>query len=397
MTTVKELLSQHQTGKSLPPALYRDPNIFGEELERILLKSWLYVGHSSQVPEVGDYFLFEFVNESVIVVRSSMQEIRALVNVCRHRGSRVCLDLQGRTKRFTCPYHGWSYGLDGQLMAAAFMNPNIDKGELGLRAIHLEVLHGMIFVSFAEQPADFDVIRNDLDSSLAPYDLANAKVAHAQNYPIEANWKLAVENYCECYHCAPAHPEYSVAHGRAVPDCNTTDAYARVLARAADVGLTTEMVDVDWLDAGQLGLERSFERYPLFKGHVTGSKNGRPVAPLLGNIRGYDGGCTDIHIGPLTFFLAYCDHVVVYRFTPRVVDKTDCEIVWLVHADAKEGKDYQLNELIWLWNVTTITDKAIIERNQAGVNSRFYQPGPLSTMETYMAQFDAWYLHHMGA
>ena len=114
---------------------------------------------------------------------------------------------------------------------------------------------------------------------------------------------------------------------------------------------------------------------------------------LLGSITGYDGGATDFHLGPLTFALAYCDHVVVYRFAPRGLRLTDCEITWLVNEAAVEDRDYRLEDLVWLWDVTTIADKEIIERNQAGVDSRYYVPGPLSpAMETFTQQFLDWYV-----
>ena len=113
-----------------------------------------------------------------------------------------------------------------------------------------------------------------------------------------------------------------------------------------------------------LGTDRDFERYPLVRGHLTGSREGKPVAPLMGSITGYDGGATDLHIGPMTFGLAYCDHVVLYRFTPRGIRNTDCEITWLVNGSAVEGRDYDLAELTWLWDITTIADKQIIERKE---------------------------------
>jgi Rieske 2Fe-2S family protein len=140
---------------------------------------------------------------------------------------------------------------------------------------------------------------------------------------------------------------------------------------------------------------RDFERYPLLRGHLTGSREGKPVAPLMGSITGYDGGATDLHIGPMTFGLAYCDHLVLYRFTPRGIRSTDCEITWLVNGSAVEGRDYDLAELIWLWDVTTIADKQIIERNQKGVESRFYEPGPLSPMEDFTRRFMEWYVATM--
>ena len=102
-----------------------------------------------------------------------------------------------------------------------------------------------------------------------------------------------------------------------------------------------------------------------------------------------------MQVGPATFALMYCDHIVIYRFTPLTVDTADCDITWLVRADAEEGRDYDKDDLIWLWDVTTHADKRIIEHNQQGVNSRYYVPGPLSEMEDYTWKFISWYLYIM--
>ena len=254
----------------------------------------------------------------------------------------------------------------------------------------------MIFVNFADNPPDFAALAREMGPPLRPYGLDKAKVALRRNYPIASNWKLTVENYCECYHCQPAHPEYSVGHGRAIPDAECAAMRSDVMAKAEGVGLTQHTIRRSWLDAPAFGLDYSFDRYPLLRGQLTGSRDGKPVAPLLGTITGYDGGTTDLHLGPMTFGLAYCDHVVLYRFTPRGHHLTDCEITWLVNETAVEGKDYELANLIWLWDVTTIADKAIIERNQAGVDSRYYEPGPLSpSMEPFTQQFLDWYVAAM--
>jgi Rieske 2Fe-2S family protein len=166
---------------------------------------------------------------------------------------------------------------------------------------------------------------------------------------------------------------------------------ADVMDKAPKIGLTQDTIRRSWLKSPAFGVEHSFDRYPLLRGQQTGSRDGKPLAPLLGTITGYDGGTTDVHFGPLTFALAYCDHVVVYRFAPRGQFLTDCEITWLVKESAVEGRDYRLADLVWLWDVTTIADKRIIERNQAGIDSRFYAPGPLSpVMETFTQEFMDW-------
>ncbi|MDH3511439.1 MAG: aromatic ring-hydroxylating dioxygenase subunit alpha [Gammaproteobacteria bacterium] len=389
---IKHLISGHRPGYALEQDFYQDADIYTRDIEQIYMKSWLYAGHASEIPRVGDYFLFNFDTESVIVIRNDVAEFSALVNVCRHRGSRVCLEAAGKASRLTCRYHGWTYALNGELLGAAQMPDSFDKTRNSLKRIHLRCLQGMIFVNFADQPASFDPIEDDLTDCLRPYRIDRAKVAHRQSYPIAANWKLAVENYCECYHCASAHPEYSRGHGLAIPEEHYADELRDVMARAASCGLSEKVVTNFYLHSGETGTDRSYERYPLLRGHVTGSEDGKPVAPLLGDIVDYDGGATDFQVGPVTYALAYCDHVVVYRFTPLSVHSTDCDITWLVNESAEEGKDYDLKKLTWLWDVTTIADQHIIERNQEGVNSRFYEPGPYSKMEDFTQVFVDWYV-----
>lgn len=389
---ISRLLAEQLSGYSLQQPFYSDPDIYERDVQRIYLRSWLYAGHESEIADTGDYFLFDFAGESVIIVRGKAGEINALLNVCRHRGSRVCVEATGQAPRLTCRYHGWTYALDGSLRGAASMPEAFDKATAGLKSIHVESLDGMIFVNFAEDPAPFEPIRQDLGDCLRPYRLDRARVAHRHSYPIAANWKLAVENYCECYHCAPSHPEYSLGHGLALPEEEYADLLGNVMARAGACGLSGDSVNTLYLGCDGFGNDRSYERYPLLRGHVTGSRTGEPVAPLLGDIRDFDGGTTDFQVGPVTFALAYCDHVVIYRFTPLSADSTDCDITWLVNGDAVEGKDYDVGNLTWLWDVTTIADQHIIERNQEGVNSRYYEPGPYSTMEDFTQRFVDWYL-----
>jgi len=389
---LKKLIERQPPKRALDQQFYTDPEIYRLDFDRIFMRSWLYAGHVSEIPDHGDWFLFEPGKESVIIIRSESGEINALVNVCRHRGSRIRSESKGCSRRLTCPYHGWTYGLDGKLLVAAHMNDDFDKSTTGLHKLHCEILEGMIFVNFDQQPSPFEPVRKALGECLRPYRLDRAKVAHRMSYPIESNWKLAVENYTECYHCATAHPEYSAGHSLAKPEARSSELMTQVMARAAECGLSDKAVNRIYLDAEGFGADYAYERYPLWNGHLTGSSDGKPVAPLMGDIKDYDGGCTDFQVGPVTYALAYCDHVVIYRFTPLACDRADCDITWLVNGDAEEGRDYTKERLTWLWDVTTHADKRIIEQNARGVASRFYQPGPLSRMEAYTWRFLEWYL-----
>jgi Rieske 2Fe-2S family protein len=389
---ISALIDAQGSRNALSQAFYTDADIYERDISEIYMKSWLYAGHISEIPAVGSYMLFDFAGESVIIMRSAKDKVTALLNVCRHRGSRVCLDNKGSAKKLVCRYHAWVYELDGSLRAASHKKDDFDKSELGLKSILCEVLEGMIYVNFAEDPAPFAPIREAMTECLKPYRLDKAKVAHRESYPIQANWKLSVENYTECYHCAAAHPEYSRGHSLAKPDARSADLMDQVMSRAAACGLSDTSINRIYLGAEGFGADYAYERYPMWRGHLTGSEDGQPVAPLMGDIKDYDGGTTDFQVGPVTFALAYCDYVVIYRFTPLTKDTSDCDITWLVNGDAEEGKDYDKDKLIWLWDVTTDADKRIIENNSKGVNSRFYTPGPLSKMEDYTWKYMSWYL-----
>jgi len=389
---LNELIKKQRPGYALDRAFYEDEDIFQRDIERIYMRAWLYAGHQSEIPAKGDYFLYNVAGEEVIIVRGNDGEVHALLNVCRHRGSRVCLEARGSTKRLTCPYHGWTYALDGGLIAAAHMEEGFDKSRFGLKKIHHHIFEGLIFINFSDHPSSFDVIERDLGDYLRPYRLDQAKVARRQSYPVKSNWKLAVENYKECYHCGPAHPEYSRAHSLALPQERWKEEMEALIAKMPACGLKTSPMNHSYTTGEEFGADRAYEHYPLLRGHVTGSRDGKPVAPLMGDIKDYDGGAHDFKIGPVLYALAYCDHVVLYRFTPISVDECDCEITWLVNGSAVEGKDYQLDELTWLWDVTTIADKTIIENNQKGVNSRFFEPGPFSTFENATQRWVDWYL-----
>jgi Rieske 2Fe-2S family protein len=141
---LSKLVIDQPEGFALHQCFYEDPDIYQEELERIFLKSWLYAGHISQLANKGDYFLYKLDNESVIIIRDHSGNINALLNVCRHRGSRVCLEPCGNKNLLVCPYHAWTYQLDGSLRGATYTPPDFDKSEYSLKQVNVEIFQGMI-------------------------------------------------------------------------------------------------------------------------------------------------------------------------------------------------------------------------------------------------------------
>jgi Rieske 2Fe-2S family protein len=320
-------------------------------------------------------------------------------NICRHRGSAVCEEPCGNRKTFVCPYHGWVYNLDGSMRAAREMHVVADfsEGDHGLKKIQLVNYMGLVFINCDPNAADFLGPLSNLDKPLGAYQLESAKVAHKKTYHIPANWKLVVENYLECYHCATSHRAYAKMHTLKDLEEKVEPIVNAMLARSDAVtgvnGMSTSYRKI-YLDAEGFGACSYTSRYGLFDGFLTGSRDGQPVAPLMGKIKGYDGGAGDYQMGPLTFMLNYPDHCVLYRFLPRTLTTTDVEIVWYVNGDAEAGVDYQVEDLIWLWDHTTQEDEYIILRNNKGVNSRFFEPGPYHPeFEATLQDFVHWYLH----
>jgi phenylpropionate dioxygenase-like ring-hydroxylating dioxygenase large terminal subunit len=393
---IAALIAAQPPAHSLLRPFYRDPLLFRRDIERIFLRHWLCVGHVSNFRTTGDFKIVEIAGESAIIVRGGDGELRAFVNVCRHRGSRICAEESGRTASLVCPYHGWTYRLDGKLEAARHMPADFDLASHRLKQLQLRVIEGLVLMSFADPPLGLDNSEATLRACLSPFDWPRARIAHRARYPIAANWKLAVENYLECYHCAPAHPEYSRLHALEQPRARIDGMNQRLRMRAAAFG--TDAPTRNHWTSSDSGEEAVFGfRYPLYDGVETGSEDGRCVAPLMGKLRGCDGGATSVHFGPASFFLAYADHGVIYRFLPRTADQTEMEVVWLVHEDARSGIDFDLAKLTWLWRVTSEADQRIIEQNQLGVASRYYAPGPYAPMEANTSRYVAWYLHEINS
>lgn len=393
-----QLIREHDPGHALARDFYTDPDIFDLDMERMLLRHWFCAGHVSSIPRAGDYIIVDLGSESIILVRNSTGEVRALLNVCRHRGSRLCAGSSGKAPaaRLTCPYHAWTYDLDGNLLVARQMPESFQRTDYALKSLPVRIMEGLIFTTFARQPLELDGAADALARSAGTHGWAAAKVAHREMYSIKANWKLAVENYMECYHCTPAHPEFARRHVYARPDEQRCELERAGRMRAETLGIVVPDIDHYGCAAGSGRESVAVMRSALHDGMASATDDGRSVARLMGAFTAADGNSTYFDIGPLSDFLAYPDHGVIYRFIPRTVDRTEMEVLWLVHQDAVEGIDYDVARLTWLWKTTSAEDKKIVEMNQAGVNSRFFEPGPYSLQETYAARFVDWYLQELS-
>ncbi len=388
----EDLLDQQQAGFTLDQAFYNHPDVYQIDLSSVLAKQWHFVDHESRIPNPGDYITHNFGDESIIIVRTKEGDVVAHFNVCRHRGSRLCLEEQGSTKRLVCPYHAWSYSLDGELKMAKQMSDDFKREDYSLHPCRVEVLEGLIFVNLNPDDApEFAKLADDVRSFIKPHGIPNAKIAVTKKYLVDANWKLVVENFRECYHCTPSHPEYSAVN-----------AYVR----AGDKQMGGYLAEVEKWQAEhadsefELGFKNFPDdlqphhawRMPIRNGFKTATKDGLPAAPLMGDFTEYDDAETGLFFGAMSYFYFNNDYATTFSISPKSVTQTEVVVNWLVHKDAVAGVDYDPGNISWLWDVTTVQDGEITENNQKGVNSTYYQPGPYSEREYGTADFTAWYL-----
>lgn len=392
-------------GYSLERSFYCDEAVFAADIDQVVGRKWIVAGHVDRVRHKGDYFLFKIGSESLIIVRSDESTINAFYNVCRHRGSLICTQPTGRAARLTCGYHAWSYGLDGALLYARLMPADFSKKDNGLHRAHVRVFHGFIFVNLSDrEPVDFDATFGDLAPYLDFHGFADAKIAHMQSYPTTANWKLVVENFVECYHCTPSHPEFSSMHPPealvafgAGPSSGPADAVAQYLPalkaweeRAAALGRPIGTVD----DGPESSHLRLLLQRTMRAGYDSETQDGRPAASLMGKRRGFDQGRMYLSFSPFTQVVATNDFAVLFQFTPRGTLQTDVDLIWLVDGKAT---DVDVPRMIWGWDETTKQDKHITENNQAGILSKRYRPGRYSEQERRVETFQQWYVGQFGA
>jgi len=395
---LKSLLARQRPGWSLEQPFYTSAEVFELERRGWLAQQWYLLGHASELPSSGNYIVRDLLGESLILARDEQGLVRGFYNVCRHRGSRIC-DGDGRAAQLVCPYHSWSYRLDGSLRSAAALPPATDTAALGLHPVPVREIGGLLIASLTGQTVTLDLIQRTFEAGLEYHGVASARIAARRQYPTHANWKLVIENFIECYHCLPAHPEYCSV-------MKHVDAVAREAPEAA--AAWNRAVDA-WFQStadshSPLGSVRfSFEtetiaavRSPIGGGRQTQSQDGRPVAPLMGALERFDGGVSTFRCEPFIYTAALNDHALMFQFLPRAVELTDVTVTWLVDASAADSQ-VDLERMLWLWDTTTRQDKVLIERNAAGVRSRAYTPGPYATLERWPARLAERYRREMAA
>lgn len=391
---VANWLANDRKGHTLPRGLYVSDDAFAFDTQVMLKSVWLYACTVAHVKNPGDYFVFELADNSIIIVRGRDNEVRAFWNSCRHRGAKICLEQRGRAPRLMCPYHQWTYGLDGQLLAARSMAEDFDKADHGLSPVALENVGGLIFICLTDNPPPIDRVKADIVDQIAVYKLENLKVVVQDNYVENANWKLVMENNRECYHCDAGHPELISVLG--------TTGFGKDAPADAALQATRD----EWR---KLGIDRDLIEFPdgwwhriarlkLANGAVTHSIDGKLACQrLIGPFTEPEMSSLSVWTQPNSWHHFCCDHVVTFSLTPIAPDKTLLRTSWLVHEDAVEGVDYDPEHLAALWRKTNEQDGYFSAINHRGIANDGYVQGPYALEEKLVDDFKTFYVSRAKA
>ncbi|HEY0315768.1 MAG TPA: aromatic ring-hydroxylating dioxygenase subunit alpha [Sphingomonas sp.] len=384
---ISALLDERREGHCLPQGLYNDPDTFDFDMAAIYGRTWLMIGFDCEVPRPGSYISEMIGPWPVLIVRGRDGEIRAFHNSCRHRGSILCKPGSGTAPKLVCPYHRWTYDLDGSLFSATRMAEDFDKSAHGLRQLHLKRAAGALFICFADDPPPFGDFAEKLEIYLGPQRMQEAKLAHRSVLSELANWKLVMENGRECYHCAGGHPELSRSFPIGMKKHFAVDEDARMQAfldTMATHDLASEAIEGDWWQLARFTLNPDVMTLSMDGHHV--------VRKLMCDVNDGDVGSMRLAIDPHCFMHATADHVFLFSAMPVSATETHVTGKWYVRKDAVEGEDYDVDSLIALWTRTNLQDKELAENNQRGVNSPGYLPGPYSPdAEALALRFTDWY------
>jgi Rieske 2Fe-2S family protein len=371
------MTSISQLEESLPSDWYTDQSIFTLEAKEIFGREWYCVAREQEVPGPGDHLVLDVQGESVLLVRNQQSVLNAFYNVCRHRGAQLCDSTRDdghklvikhggvtRNGSIVCPYHTWTYDLDGQLQRAPHMN-DFDTAAIQLYPVALETWGGFVFVCLMDSPPDFQKHVDQVVVAYERYPLATLATAHHITYEVQSNWKLLCENFNECYHCGPVHPELS-----------------KLVPAFRDQG----------------GANLSWEEgIPHREGATTFTFTGdsdRRSFPLLNEAEQVR------HKGDLLFpnlFLSLSrDYVVAIILKPVSSTHTTMSCYFLFETFEMEKATFSAQDAISFWDLINQQDWAICESVQRGVSARVHKKGVYSPMEDWNLDLRSYVRNRIG-
>ena len=356
---------------TLPADYYTDQDRFRVEMDRLFTQDWICAGRVEQVESPGQFFLRELAGESIIITRSASGPLQAFYNVCRHRGTRLCTEAAGRfAGSIQCPYHAWTYTLDGRLVGAPHMDevPHFRKEDYPLHRVEVDEWDGHIFMTLARAPRPLVHQLADLPAKFRSWRMQDLRLGHRIVYDVHANWKLIVQNYNECLHCPNLHPALN-----------------------------------------KLSHYLSGENEPLHASYMGGRMDLRQGVATMS----MDGTCPRAYLPELTeterrriYYYAifpnmllslHPDYMMVHTLWPLAPDRTVNICEWHFHPTELARPGFNASDVIDFWDLTNRQDWHVCELSQAGISSRAYVPGPYSNREDLLYAFDRMIVRLHGA
>jgi glycine betaine catabolism A len=372
MRVFTETTGSYRAGaRTLPGFHYTSADVLADENDRLFRTHWICVGRESELDAGGKYKLVSIAGESIILLRDHDRQLRAFFNICRHRGTRLCREETGQLKEtIQCPYHAWTYRLDGRLTGAPHMQgtPGFDKADYPLHQAALANWQGFVFVNLARDPQPFDRYIEPMGHRFDRFQLDRLLSVRRIEYQVRANWKLILQNYSECLHCPTIHPELSTK----LPYTSG----ANDMTEGPFLGGYMEIMP------------------PNESATMSGRACGLPLAELSGGDRNRAWYYT---LFPTMMLSVHPDYAVFYTVQPVSPAESVVSCEWMVHPGSPTSDGYNIEDAEEFWDRTNRQDWDICERSQLGVSSSRYEPGPYSPRESIPAAWDREYLRAMSA
>lgn len=359
--------------RTLPGKYYHSQEIYQEEIEKIFHKSWIYACRAEEISSIGDFKLIQVEDESLILVRDKTENIKALFNVCRHRGTQLCDEPVGvfKSKSIQCPYHAWTYGLDGQLLSAPLMieGNGFKKDECSLHQANVFIWEGFVFINLNKDPIPFEVQMKALIGKFSDWKIKELKIAHHIKYELDCNWKLILQNYQECYHCPGVHP------------------------------LLSELTPVQSArhDHSEGGVIGGYMDLSKTRGSMT--MDGEAAAPPICDVSGVDLQRIYYYsIFPNMLLTPHPDFVLFHHITPLGPEKIINDCYWLFRPEVihDEKAQARIQSAVEFWDLTNKQDWKVCEQMQKGTKSTRFTRGYYSGHEDVLRQLDIELLKALG-
>jgi len=357
MSALMRTREQLAQARMLPAAVYTAAAILALENRALFARQWLSIARAEDFSATGSFVTHEIANERILVVRDAAGALRAFYNVCRHRGARLVTEARGQLRSaIACPYHAWSYGLDGRLLRAPHMDVSGQADALALASLPLLTQDGFVFVNLDAEAGVLPAL-----SAMSRYGLERLRCVRKLEYTVECNWKIVCENYSECYHCPGVHPQ---------------------LHRLSDLS-GEGFEDEPGYNGGPMRLRPGFDTLSL---------SGRSAwARISGEAASEPGLIYYYLIYPNLMLGIHPDYLLTHRVWPLAPSRSrvECELFLSPETAAAPGLDAA--DVVDFWDLTNRQDWALCERVQAGASSLGYRPGPYHPSERCVHAFDRWY------